>query len=228
MTNCRWKIRKTSSVGVRISSEPAHSSGMSVPVLPLEGAERAGHRALESGRRRARSPAGTGSTSTGTCRMPSDDSAGIDSGHVDPPEQLPRGGAVDAARPRTAPSGMFTKCARIQNTANGMYRPMSGRMIAHRVFSSPMVADLVVQRHDDALERQRQAEHEREEDPPAARRAQVAQREAGQRADEQRDRDHAELDEEARQQQLPMCADWNAVDEVRPVRASSGHESPAG
>ena len=34
-------------------------------------------------------------------------------------------------------SGMLTKCARIQNTANGMNRPMSGRMIAHRVLSRP-------------------------------------------------------------------------------------------
>ncbi len=33
---------------------------------------------------------------------------------------------------------MFTKCARIQKTENGMNSPMSGRMIAHRVFSSPM------------------------------------------------------------------------------------------
>ena len=76
-------------------------------------------------------------------------------------------------------SGMFTKWARIQNTANGMNSPMSGRMIAHRVFSSPMVADLVVERHDDALERQRQAEHEREEDQPAAGHPQVSEREAG-------------------------------------------------
>lgn len=35
-------------------------------------------------------------------------------------------------------SGMFTKWARIQNTENGMNSPISGRMIAHRVFSTPM------------------------------------------------------------------------------------------
>ena len=34
-------------------------------------------------------------------------------------------------------TGTLTKCARIQNTENGMYRPISGRMIAHRVLSSP-------------------------------------------------------------------------------------------
>ena len=33
--------------------------------------------------------------------------------------------------------GMFTKCARIQKTANGMYRPMSGTMIASLVFRIP-------------------------------------------------------------------------------------------
>ncbi len=34
--------------------------------------------------------------------------------------------------------GMLTKWARIQKTPNGMNRPISGRMIAQRVFSSPM------------------------------------------------------------------------------------------
>ena len=34
-------------------------------------------------------------------------------------------------------SGMLTKWARIQNTENGMNSPISGRMMAHRVFSSP-------------------------------------------------------------------------------------------
>ncbi len=34
--------------------------------------------------------------------------------------------------------GIVAKCARIQVTANGMNRPMSGRMIAQRVFRSPI------------------------------------------------------------------------------------------
>ncbi len=33
--------------------------------------------------------------------------------------------------------GMFTKCARIQKTPNGMYSPMRGRMIASFVLRSP-------------------------------------------------------------------------------------------
>ena len=33
-TNCRWKIRKTMIVGVRITSEPADNSGISVAYWP--------------------------------------------------------------------------------------------------------------------------------------------------------------------------------------------------
>ncbi len=33
---------------------------------------------------------------------------------------------------------MLMKWARIQNTANGMYSPISGRMIAHLVLRIPM------------------------------------------------------------------------------------------
>ncbi len=57
--------------------------------------------------------------------------------NVDPPEQLPGRRSVDSRRLRQL-AGMFRKCARIQNTPNGMYSPISGRMIAQRVFSSPM------------------------------------------------------------------------------------------
>ena len=49
--------------------------------------------------------------------------------------------------------GMFTKWARIQNTANGMNRPISGRTIANRVLRIPIARVEEVERRDDPLER---------------------------------------------------------------------------
>src|SRR5690606_29677639 len=134
-TKCRWKMRNTRSVGVRMSSDPAHSSGMSVPHCPWKA---------------PRAPAmvrfvGSSTRTTArrnwfhvhrNMRMAREDSAGMDSGtwmRLNSWRLL----APSSRAASEMSSGMLTKCARIHMTANGMNRPRSGRMIAHRVLSSP-------------------------------------------------------------------------------------------
>ena len=69
--------------------------------------------------------------------MASDESAGVASGTwIRQNSCQVLAPSIRAASDSSA--GMVTKCARIQNTENGMNSPMSGRMIAHRVLSSPM------------------------------------------------------------------------------------------
>ena len=217
--NWRWKMRKTISVG-REDEQRAGAQQRDVGApLALEGAERAGHGAL-------------GGVSTSTMarrnwfqvqrnsRIASDEIAGARERHVDAPEQLPGAGAVDLGRPRTSSSGMFTKWARIQKTANGMNSPISGRMIANLVLSRPRSLDLVVERDDDALERQGQAEHEEQEDEAGRRGiAQVAEAEAGHRGDEHRDRARRRATmSDAREQQRAHVRRLEGLDEVAPLR----------
>ena len=186
-------------MGSRIRIDPADSSGMSVPHWPWKAPSApATVRCLGSSTRiRARMNWFHVQTDM---RIPSDTIAGLARGtwirqnrsHIPAPSTR---AASDSSR------GMFTKCARIQNTANGMYRPISGRMIASRVLRTPSDADDVVDRGDDRLERQRQPEDEQQQEQPVPGDPQVPDGEARHRRDEQRDRHDAEHDRHARNQQ---------------------------
>ena len=134
--NWRWKSRNTISVGVRISERSGAQQRDVGRVVALERAQRAGHGPLrrvldEHQREQELVP-----RPDGHAGCPSDAIAGPASGTW-MRQKRSRFPAPSTRAASEISVGMFTKCARIQNTANGMYRPMSGRTIASRVFRIP-------------------------------------------------------------------------------------------
>ena len=129
-------MRKITSVGVRISSDPAHSSGMSVPHWPWNAPRAPAIVRLVGSSTRTMASRNWFQVHRNS-RIARDEIAGMASGtwmrqnscHVVAP-------SIRAASDSSP--GMLTKWARIQKTPNGMNRPMSGRMMAQRVLSSPM------------------------------------------------------------------------------------------
>ena len=153
--------RKTISVGVRISSEPARSSGMFGAPLALERAERAGHRPLggvvdQHDREQELVPRPDETAGSPATRSPAGQR------HVDPPEQLPRRAPSTRAASDSS-VGMLTKCARIQKTRERHVQADERQDDRPAGVEQPESADQVVERDDDARERQRQPEQEQDE-----------------------------------------------------------------
>ena len=96
-TKWRWKTRKTISVGVRISSDPAESSGMSAPHCPWNAPSAPAIVRFVGSSTRTIASRNWFHVQTES-RIPSDASAGPGERHVDAPEELPGRGAVDARR----------------------------------------------------------------------------------------------------------------------------------
>src|SRR5665647_672168 len=184
--------------------------------LPLEGAQGSGHRALggvvdedDGEQELVPGPQEEQDRQRGQRRHRQRD--------VDPPEELPQVRPVD-------PGGLRDV---VRDVGEVRPHPEHGERHVQAEerqddrppgVQEPEVPHLVVERDDDALERQGQPEQERDEHGPAPRWAKLSQSEPGQRGDEQGDRDHADLDEHARPKKLTHLGGLERVDEVAPVR----------
>ena len=166
-TKWRWKTRKTMSVGARISSDPAESSGMSAPHWPWN---------APSAPAIVRFVGSSTSTIASRnwfhvqteSRIPSDASAGRASGTWIAPEELPGRRAVDARRLGELVRHVQEVRAHPEHAERHVQPDQRQDDRPARV-QQAHAADLVVDRDDHALERQRQAEQEEHEDDAGRR-----------------------------------------------------------
>ena len=197
-------------------------------VVALERAERAGHRALRAGPRRAPARAGTGSRPRPTSGSRATRSARRASGTwIRQNRSQVLAPSTRAASEISA--GMFTKWARIQNTANGMYSADERQDDREPRVEDPELPGEEVERRDDALERQRQAEHEQEQQPtraPGMRRRPMAKpaiveitSEIGTTASTMNTLEN---------EQRAHVRDLERVDEVAPLRIRRPRRGPSG